>query len=118
MPVDLLADESVDFRLVRRLRDGGRSVRSVREESPGISDRDVLSQAVETNCVLLTEDSDFGEWIFAHGEPSVGVVFVRYRPSEIDQISDIVLKLVAVRPDELYRKFTTVTPKKICMRGI
>jgi hypothetical protein len=40
----------------------------VREESPGISDRDVLSRAVEMNRILLTEDSDFGEWIFAHGE--------------------------------------------------
>jgi predicted nuclease of predicted toxin-antitoxin system len=118
LPVDLLADEGVDARLIRHLREGGLSVRSVREESPGLSDRDVLARARQINCVLVTEDSDFGEWVFAHGEPSVGVVFLRYRPSELHRVSRIVLELVTVHREGLYRKFTTVTPKKIRMRGI
>jgi uncharacterized protein (DUF433 family) len=76
---DILAalSDGVEARLRRHLRDGGLSVRAVREESPGLPDRDVLARAVETDSVLLNEDSDFREWIIAHREPSVGVVFVR-----------------------------------------
>ena len=90
----------------------------MREESPGLSDRDVPARAVEIDSVLLTEDSDFGEWIFAHGEPSVGVVFLRYRPLGIDEISSIVLKLLAAHGEGLSRKFTTVTHTKSRMREI
>ncbi len=68
--------------------------------------------------MLVTEDSDFGEWIFAHGEPSVGIVFLRYRPSELDRVSRIVLELVTAHGEGLYRKFTTVTARKTRMRGI
>jgi hypothetical protein len=61
---------------------------------------------------------DFGEWIFAHREPSVGVVFTRYRPSEIDRISSIVLGLCTTKSEGLYGKFTTVTSRKTPTRGI
>ena len=70
------------------------------------------------NCVLLTEDSDFGEWVFAHREPSTGVVFLRYRRTERNQVSSTVLELVGRHGRGLYRKFTTVTPRKTRMRVI
>ena len=90
----------------------------MREESPGLPDREVLALARLNNCVLLTEDSDFGEWVFAHREPSMGVVFLRYRQTERDQVSIAVLELVGRHGQDLYRKFTTVTPKKTRMRVI
>lgn len=68
--------------------------------------------------MLLTEDGDFGEWVFAHAEPSVGIVFLRYRPSELDRVARIVLDLVTAHGQGLYRKFTTVTPRKTRMRAI
>jgi predicted nuclease of predicted toxin-antitoxin system len=117
---DILAALSyaAEARLRRHLRDGGLSVRAVREECPRLPDRDVLARAVETDSVLLTEHSDFGEWICALREPSVGVVFTRYRPSEIDRISSIVLGLCTTKSEGLYGKFTTVTSRKIPTRGI
>ena len=43
----LLADENVPGAAVEALRHGGHDVKWVRTDSPGISDTQVLSQAVE-----------------------------------------------------------------------
>lgn len=118
MPVELLADESVDGHLIRSLRAGGLSVRSIREEKRGIPDRQVLALARELNSVLLTEDSDFGEWVFAYREPSLGVVFLRYRHPERDLMSRTVFDLVRRQDRYLFGKFTTITPKKTRTRSM
>ena len=52
----------MDYRLVKKLRTEG-----------FIKDKEVLELAKKHNAVLLTEDSDFGEWVFSHKEKSVGV---------------------------------------------
>ena len=57
----ILADESVDFNIVRRLREDDYKVQAVIETSPGISDEAVLVAANKLEAILLTEDTDFGE---------------------------------------------------------
>lgn len=120
MPADLrfLADESVDGRIIRSLRVAGISVASVREDMPGLPDRDVLSVARRLQNVLVTEDHDFGEWVFAHGEPTLGVVFLRYRVDERQLMEKVLVSLVRRMGSELYHKFVTVTPLKIRVREI
>jgi len=59
--MNLLADESVDYAIIAALRNKGFVVRSISEEHPGIKDKEVLSKAILYNCLLLTEDKDFGE---------------------------------------------------------
>lgn len=118
MSVDLLADESVDGRVIRALRSAGLPMVSVREDNPGLADRDVLSLARRLNSIVVTEDSDFGDWVFAHQEPTVGVIFLRYRHNEREPISRVVLELVRRYDSGLYRKFTTVTVKKTRMREV
>ncbi len=70
------------------------------------------------NSVVLTEDSDFGDWVFAHQEPTLGVVFLRYRHNQRDLVSSVVLDLVRRHGSGLYGKFVTVTAKKIRVREI
>ena len=118
MSVDLLADESVDGRLIHGLRLAGLRMASVREDNPGLPDREVLSLARRLNSVVLTEDSDFGDWVFAHQEPTLGVVFLRYRHNQRDLVSSVVLDLVRRHGSGLYGKFVTVTAKKIRVRKI
>ncbi len=118
MPVELVADESVDARLIRHLRDAGLSVLAVREDHKGLPDREVLALARERHRVLVTEDNDFGEWVFAHREPTSGVVFLRYPQGERDAMSRSVVELIQRQGNGLYGKFTTVTPRKTRMRSI
>lgn len=118
MPLKLLADESLDFRIVLSLRKAGFEIVSVLEKYQGISDKKVLNLAKEFNAILLTEDSDFGEWIFAHKEKATGVVFLRYKSWEFQDISSSLTALLIKYGTNLYGKFTVVTTKKIRMREL
>jgi len=63
--IRFLADESCDFLVVRSLRSAGYNVVAVAESFPSAPDREVLRVAVKEDRILITEDSDFGEWVFA-----------------------------------------------------
>ena len=68
MSLKLLIDENVDFRIVKKLQNAGFKVILVSQNYKGISDIQVLELAKKFNAILVTEDSDFGEWVFAHNE--------------------------------------------------
>lgn len=118
MPLKILADESVDFRIVKELISKNFEVVSVLKNYQGISDKKVLELAREHHALLLTEDSDFGEWVFAHKEKNVGVIFLRYKSSEFKNISDSLIKVLNEHGTSLYSKFVVITPKKLRMREI
>ena len=59
----LLADENVSRLVIERLRAGGLEVISIGETSSGASDKDILEAANVEDCILITEDRDFGELI-------------------------------------------------------
>lgn len=63
----IVADENIEQYWIDLLRKTGYAVLSVRETAPGISDQAVVVLAKETGGLLLTEDKDFGELVFAHG---------------------------------------------------
>ena len=73
-----LADESCDYAVVRALRDAGHDVVAVAESNAQAPDSEVIDVAVSDARLLLTEDKDFGQLVFAHAEPSLGVVLLRY----------------------------------------
>jgi hypothetical protein len=51
---------------------------AVAEISPRVGDDEVLRLAHEDERVLLTEDKDFGELVYARGLDSCGVVLFRF----------------------------------------
>lgn len=51
----LLADESVDFRIVAHLRESGYEIEAIVEINPSINDEEVLSLANKMSLVLITE---------------------------------------------------------------
>lgn len=62
----IVADENIDHSLIEAIRLAGIEVVSVYEEARGISDFSVIEIARNPPRIILTEDKDFGEWIFAH----------------------------------------------------
>ena len=60
-----LADECVDAGLVLHLRADGHDVAYMAEIMPAASDLEVVTRARAEGRVLLTEDKDFGDLIFA-----------------------------------------------------
>lgn len=73
----LVADESVDFSIIRNLREKEFEVISILEDYSGISDIEVLQIAVQNNCLLITEDKDFGELTYRLKQKHCGVLLIR-----------------------------------------
>ncbi len=114
----ILADENIDPRLIHALREVHLDVFSVREHFPGIADRQIIELSKETDRIILTEDKDFGEWVFSHGVQDISVIFLRYRFPDTHLIIDILKRLLLSKGAGLYGKFTTVTIDKIRIRDL
>ena len=59
-----LANENFPLPSVRLLREAGHDVVSISEETPGITDSQVLSRAVSEQRIILTFDRDYGVMIY------------------------------------------------------
>jgi len=67
--VDFLADESCTGPVIRALRSAGHDVVAIAEVAKGTPDEKVMERAFDERRVLITEDSDFGELVYARGSP-------------------------------------------------
>lgn len=112
----LLADENVHAGIIARLRESGFEVISIRETMGGASDREVLQKANSMSAILVTEDSDFGELIFSHDIPAIGVVYLRYAWSELDRIVNALITVLSTKATR--GSFFTITPQKIRERKL
>jgi predicted nuclease of predicted toxin-antitoxin system len=52
----IIADENIDFRIVKALREQNFKAASILEDSPAIDDKTVVKIAKENEFILLTED--------------------------------------------------------------
>jgi predicted nuclease of predicted toxin-antitoxin system len=108
-----LADESCDFAIVRALRAAGHEVLAVAEAAPSAGDPDVLRLALGERRILLTEDKDFGGFVFAHGHRAHAVLLLRYPRSVRGFIASEVVRLVAEQGDRLLGCFVVIRPGRI-----
>jgi predicted nuclease of predicted toxin-antitoxin system len=90
----------------------------VSESYPGVPDLDVLRAAVEGQRILLTEDKDFGDWVFSHGEQVAGVVLLRFPSSARAILAKNMALLVGEHGSELSGSFTVLEPGRARIRKI
>lgn len=108
-----LADECCDFYMVKALIADGNDVLCVRELSPGADDSSVVETALREKRILLTEDKDFGQLIYAHGQGALGVIFMRFPIPARVRIADELVEMVRKIGEGLIGSFVTVQPGKI-----
>jgi predicted nuclease of predicted toxin-antitoxin system len=104
-----LANENFPRPSTLILRQNGFEVRSIQEESSGISDIEVIGIAKESNLIILTFDSDYGEIIFRHSyidPPSV--VFFREKGNKPDFAGNTLNKLLKENKLNLRGAFTVI----------
>ena len=114
--IKFLADESCDFTVVRALRAAGYDVVAVAESFPSATDLHVLKLAVDEGRVLLAEDKDFGEWVFAHKEETYGVVLIRFPANMRPKLAEAVSLLVGEHGSDLLKSFTVLEPGRARIR--
>ncbi|MEO8111676.1 MAG: DUF5615 family PIN-like protein [Ginsengibacter sp.] len=111
MSYEVVADESVDFRIVISLRKIGFSVYSIAEEVLSITDQSVLSIAVDKKALLITEDKDFGELVFRLQLPHRGILLIRIENASEKIVS--VIKTIRQNYNELIDKFSVISNNKL-----
>ena len=108
-----LADESCDFSVVRALRAAGYDVLAVSEITPSAEDAEVIRLAAAQGRIVLTEDRDFGRLVYAHGEKTLGVIYIRFPASARKQLPKIVVALVKRYAQRLTGEFVVVEPGRV-----
>ena len=76
--MNFVADESCAGPVIRALREAGHDVTAIAEVAKGATDEQVLERALNEKRVLITEDRDFGELVYARSQSSAGVILVRF----------------------------------------
>ena len=113
-----LANENFPKPSTSILRENGYEVRSIQEESPGISDEEVIKIASAGGLIILTFDRDYGELIFrySHSNPPA-VVYFREKGQTPQSAAFSLLKLLSNEEIKLADTFTVLEEKSIRQRS-
>jgi len=111
-----LADESCDFSVVRALRAAGHDVVAIAEVARRIEDTEVMERAVQEARVLLTEDKDFGQLVYAGAHESSGVILIRFPPRARPTLPALVLETVQLHEEQLAESFVVLEPHRARVR--
>lgn len=115
--MNLVADESVDFTIVRLLRRIGFTVYSISESSPSISDEEVLQIAFQKNSILITEDKDFGELVIRFKKKNKGIVLIRLIGVGLEKKIEIIEQVFREHFEEMKNKFVVISKNYIRIRN-
>ena len=112
----ILCDESVELRVAQYLQVFAHDVELVGTDYPkAISDAEVLRIAVQTNRVLITNDSDFGELVFREGHPHAGIILLCLSKLATIEKASLLAGICNAPPVDL-RQFVVVSTRGIRVR--
>ena len=98
---------------MRVLREAGHDVIAICEFARRMEDSDVIDLSVSGNRVLITEDKDLGQLVYAHGRASRGVILIRYPALIRERLCREVVKLVQEKEERLRESFVVVEPGRV-----
>jgi predicted nuclease of predicted toxin-antitoxin system len=111
-----LLDESCDAAVATALEIQGHDVSRISQISRGITDEELIKLALEQNRILLTEDKDFGQLVYASGKETCGVILFRFPSNERETIVRKVIELVGIEKEKLQESFVVLEMDKIRIR--
>ena len=84
--------------------------------SRAITDDRVLAIAEEQSRVLITGDTDFGEFVFRQGRANAGVLLLRLAGLAPERKASIISGVISKYLPELKGAFSVVAPSQIRIR--
>ncbi len=111
-----LVDENLGFALAKWLENKGFDVNAIILTMAGSSDEDVLEKAFSENRILITNDKDFGEKIFAKKMQHCGVILLRLQIETKENKIKVLENLLKSNIDNLSCNYIVVTESKIKIR--
>lgn len=79
---------------------------------------DVIALSVREQRVLLTEDKDFGQLVFAANRQSAGVILIRFSARARATVATRVVEAVQREGEGLRGAFVVVQPRRIRIRRL
>ena len=114
----IVVDENIDNYIISRIAASNYQVFSIKDHQPGISDKEVIELTKSENSLLISEDKDFGELVFAHNIQGCSVILIRYEKGDIENIISNILKVLEFHFGKSDNYFYTITKNKIRTRKI
>jgi predicted nuclease of predicted toxin-antitoxin system len=111
--LNFLVDESCDFRVVRALREAGHDVLAVCEFAKRMHDDEVIDLSAREERMLITEDKDFGQLVYAYQRPARAVILIRYPVPVRQRLSTDIVKLVQQKGEALQGSFVVLEPGRV-----
>ena len=114
----LLVNENFPAPSLRLLREAGIAAESVQELMPGATDSEVMAHARRHRLCVVTFDRDYGELVFARGEPAPpAIIYLRQEPYSPATPAQLLLALLD-EPGRIAGKFVTLTERSMRMRDL
>lgn len=112
-----LADESFDARVITALRAAEHDVQAIVEDSPGAQDRLIIEQARQEARILLTEDRELGQLVYADRlARGGGVLLVRCPQAARSDLPARIVAVVAAHGARLAGHHAVWTPGRLRLR--
>lgn len=107
-----LIDEDISPKIAAFLKKLGYSAIHIREIQLSLEDYQILEIAVTKNCVVITEDRDFGELVFKESRIHSGVIFLRLEDQTLNNTWKVLNWLLSKYSERKFEgAFVTVTEK-------
>ena len=116
----LLANENIPRLLVAELRQRGHDVRWIVEEQRGMSDPQVLQEALAQERLLLTGDKDFGELVYREGrDASCGIILLKVRDTSSQaELTSIVRPVLEAHEASWRDHFSVIERRRVRIRPL
>ncbi len=108
-----LVDECTGHAVAKWLKDNGHDVFSVYDESRGLDDESIINKADSENFIIITNDKDFGEFVFRSGKKHKGIILLRLSDERPKNKIFILQTLLKSHSDKLAGNFTVVTERTV-----
>ena len=115
--MEIIADESVDFGIIKEFRKNDIEVYSISENNSGIDDIEVLKIAVNKKLLLLTEDKDFGELTYRLQHKHTGILLIRLIKVPRNERITTVVNVVIKHFFDLKNKFSVIDERSLRIKA-
>jgi len=116
--LSFLADESLEYRIVLHLRKGGYDIVSIAEDSPSITDKDILKQAHKGKRVIITNDKDFGDLVYLMKLDHCGIILFRLTSERVIDKMNALTTLFKEHSKDIVNNFIVLGDADIRIRHL
>ncbi len=121
MKLSLILDENIPKSTMESLEKVGFQIFSIRQNRPGITDKEIVKLSEKKKQPIIILDKDFGYLVYNQNLKPYCVMLIRIKPQQPDQIFEAistVLKWIEKENIDLNRKFIVFDGKSLRIRKI